>query len=450
MNDEKIVIEDERREAFIQFVTKQLQPNVLKTLNVASQQPKLSNKRRFQLLKCFEAWVVDKTPEEVKQELHQLNLIQLCFDELGQASHESNCEEAADALCTLMIVCKDANQYQPLYQTILKGLIGGKQKIQNLIVNRDTEELKAYLDIFSVMIVRIMPQSLIEPQNEAVRFAFYDVILKVYEDQQLDLVSKSTSVIVQILKKLDLKEKPDDSQIQLKMGFMNEHLPFFAAIIKAACKHSALILPHMEFFETRSFHSDDDHQDFEDKNTIRQDTKKMLGKLSKILSFMPVFSVIAAEMQNSIQQMQQPNINDDAMNQLLVKFEGELFCILSIVESMSEAADAEAATIQQMLELILNINYTKQKVLDTSLKIVSKCSNYFGQRTDLLQLAFKLLAKCISMPKFENEAAEAIANLCKNNKSFVISNLADFFECTIYNLTQFITKFGLSLKSSLV
>ena len=36
---------------------------------------------------------------------------------------------------------------------------------------------------------------------------------------------------------------------------------------------------------------------------------------------------------------------------------------------------------------------------------------------------------CLELPKFEDEAAEAISNLCHYNKKFVIENLTDFMIC---------------------
>ena len=193
MDDEKIVIEDERREAFKHFLITKLQPDVLKTLNIASQMPNLSVKRRYQLIKCFDAWIVRETTEEVKQALHSLNLISLAVSELGKP--DSNSEEACDVICTLMVVCKDTTKYQDLYQSLLKSLLSLKPVIQSLINQQEAVELSPFVIVFGMLIHRILPQSLIEPNNEAIRYIMYDFFLKIYQDESLELVDKVTSIV---------------------------------------------------------------------------------------------------------------------------------------------------------------------------------------------------------------------------------------------------------------
>ena len=156
----------------------------------------------------------------------------------------------------------------------------------------------------------------------------------------------------------------------------------------------------------------------------------MIRKMTKVIGFMKVFKVIGNRLSHSIQHLQaEVEKEGQGTTSTLVKFEAELYCLSGALKKIQATDEEVFNTMQKMLELILSINYPKQKVLYTALKILSKSSIFFGSRVDLLQGAFKLLANCMQVKKFENEAAEAISNLCKNNKGFVIENLSDFVDC---------------------
>lgn len=121
MDDEKIVIEDELRAKFMKFALQNLQINVLKTLDAAASHGSLSSKRRYQIIKCFESWLLNETQEEIKQDLYKSHLVNLCFQELR--SQENTNEEAANALRRLMTICYDATCYPQLYQFLMIKLV---------------------------------------------------------------------------------------------------------------------------------------------------------------------------------------------------------------------------------------------------------------------------------------------------------------------------------------
>lgn len=186
--------------------------------------PNLSVKRRYQLLKCFDAWIVKETTEEVKQAIHSINLINLAVSELGKP--DSNSEEASDVICTLMIVCKDTEKYQDLYQALLKSLMNLKPLISSLIDQQESSELSPFIIIFGMLLFRILPQSLVEPNNEAIKYIFYDFFLKIYKDESLELTDKLTSILTGLCTKLKV-ENPTDQREQLKPAFVSAHLLFF-------------------------------------------------------------------------------------------------------------------------------------------------------------------------------------------------------------------------------
>jgi hypothetical protein len=173
----------------------------------------------------------------------------------------------------------------------------------------------------------------------------------------------------------------------------------------------------------------DTEQELEEKNMLRYDLYYLMQKLSRILGFMKVYSVIAKRLEETLNL-----IKDDQRFhtlKLLAKMEAELYILSGALKKVNENDPETSTAMQQMLELILTLNYPKQKILYTALKIVSRSSAFFGNRADLLQSSFKLLATYINDKKFENICAEAICNLCKNNRGFVQENLSDFVECKI-------------------
>ena len=126
MNEEKMVIEDEQRTAFSTFAISNLQGPVLSLVSNAAEKENLHNRRKYQIIRCFENWMLLNSSEEVKLQLHNVKVIDLCFDVLS--TFDSCNQEASDALMSVMVVCKDVNVYGSLYQLILQNLIKGQSR----------------------------------------------------------------------------------------------------------------------------------------------------------------------------------------------------------------------------------------------------------------------------------------------------------------------------------
>lgn len=238
MTDEKVVIEDELRKNFIEFAMKNLQPGVLKTLSDACAVPGLATRRRYQLLNCFHAWMIEETTEEVKQQIHTLNLLPFCYNEL-MLEGENN-EEAADAIIGCMVVCKDAALYPNLYQSIIQGLFSGRTQFEAFVREQKEEEVQFYITVYSVLVSRIFDQILEDPNNSAIRFMLEGVFLRVMKESKREMVSKTTVAITSIIKKLQLDEQAGPDKLAKVSSFVNLYQSWFEAIIDAACTHSQL------------------------------------------------------------------------------------------------------------------------------------------------------------------------------------------------------------------
>jgi len=84
--DECIVIEDEIRASFKQFVLKDLQPKILRILHMSlGESIAIDEKMKYKLLKCFKEWLLDETDMSILKDMHQHNLVLLAFSELKTA-----------------------------------------------------------------------------------------------------------------------------------------------------------------------------------------------------------------------------------------------------------------------------------------------------------------------------------------------------------------------------
>lgn len=185
------------------------------------------------------------------------------------------------------------------------------------------------------------------------------------------------------------------------------------------------------YFEKNPIDSDPKDQIFEDKNLLRHDSAKLLRKISKVIGFKNVFRLIANSIASSVHVLQSSNeMQENILIIAEAKLEAELHSVQAILTKADRNDEETFKMVQQLLELVLTMTYNKQILLGTALEIMVEGSEFFGSRVDMLQSAFKFLANCIQYPNFEDNAAEAISNLCKNNKHFVMENISDFFECT--------------------
>lgn len=237
MTEEKVVIEDEIRNKFIEFAMKELQPEVLKTLSVATE-ANLATRRRYQILNCFHAWMIDQTTDLVKAHIHELNLVNFCIEELKK--EQENNEEAADAIIACMSVCKDAGVYSQLYQKIIQGLFSAKREFERYVETGSEEEVQYFISVYSVLVSRIFDHILSEPNDPGIKFMLQGVFLRVMTEKNKDMVSKTTIAITSIIKKLQLDEQASPDKLQKVAHFIEIYHSWFEEIINAACNHCTL------------------------------------------------------------------------------------------------------------------------------------------------------------------------------------------------------------------
>lgn len=238
MTDEKVVIEDELRAKFIEYAMQNLQAGVLKTLSDASAVPDLSTRRRYQLLNCFHAWMIEQTPVLVKKNIHVLNLLPLCFKEL--TIEDGNNEEAADAIIACMVITKDSENYPDLYKCIMEGLFRGKNAFDKFVKDEMSEEVAYYISVYSVLVSRIFNEILNGPTHDEIRFMLEGVFLKVLQVNKGEMVSKTTVAITSIIKKLQVDEQATPEKLQKIANFTQIYQPWFEQVIDAACTHCRL------------------------------------------------------------------------------------------------------------------------------------------------------------------------------------------------------------------
>jgi hypothetical protein len=82
-----------------------------------------------------------------------------------------------------------------------------------------------------------------------------------------------------------------------------------------------------------------------------------------------------------------------------------------------------------MLDLILKLNFPYVKLYHTGLCIIEKCARFYDESTELLKNTFEFLANGLKIKSLSTDASRTIANICRENSQFVISNLEHFMNC---------------------
>jgi hypothetical protein len=406
MDDEKVVIEDELRKEFIKFAIENLQTNILKTLDIASTGAALSGRRKYQLVKCFDEWLLNETKEEVKLQLHRLNMIDLCFSELRRS--DGSGDEAADALVHLMSICKDPVVYHDLYKNILKHLMESLPHLKKLIHSLDSERVKFYLTVYDAIILRIFDQMVAEPESEPVKLILYEVLLPIYKERSLNLVCLVTESFITFVDKLRDGSNPDDideddeefnpskanpSNLDLEQDkvkrakFVAAHIPLWKSLVELGCDHCDLTQEELTALggnnKKREDDENNDEEDSEDAYMIRAEVNRLIRKVSRLLGFMYVFGLLAEKLKLTVVEMSSRNSEDGEFPlETVAKFESQLFCIYGILKKLPPEdinEDIQKAGTN-MLELVLHTKLNNPNVLYTSLKIITKCSRFFGTR----------------------------------------------------------------------
>lgn len=410
MNDDKVVIEDELRDRFRKFVKESLQIDVLRTLETASAQGHMSDARKAQLFICFQNWLTTDMKEDLKKALHQLGLINLCFDELYRDA--STCsEEASEAIYALLSICNDSGNYLALYNVILNKLKEGLPIFERHLRTREVENVKSYLYIFDGLVRRIFKQMIMRPDSEDIRIILYEVYLKVLKTQSMGLVSLACSSFKALISRLsgeyeddadddfeeveDLNKSSDPkAQLEVRKRFIAHHIPLWKEIVEVCLVQSRMDEDHLRYFDTHSIGTDEDQKDFEDKNNERYDIEILIIKISNMIGFMSTFNMIAPRLSSTLSCLEEEQKGSGKhSNGSLLEFEGELHCVLSLLKSdritqtQSEGSIVNSVENEEiiktgsaMVELLLKFPYDNQRVWYTALKIIKRSGGFFGRR----------------------------------------------------------------------
>lgn len=409
MNDDKVVIEDELRNKFRQFVRDTLQVDVLRTLETASTQGNMSDVRKAQLFICFQNWLTTDMKDDIKKALHQLGIINLCFSEIYKDN--STCsEEASEAIYSLLSICNDDDNYLPLYNVILNKLKEGVPVLEKHIKIQETENIKGYMYIVDGLVRRIFKEMIARPDSEDVKTILYEIYLRILKTQGLGLVCLACSSFKSLMIRLsgDFDDEGEDfeevedlnkdsnskAQLQQRMNFISQHMNLWKEIVEICLVQSRMDEDHLRYFDTHSIGTDQDRKEFEDKNNQRYDIEALLIKISNMIGFIATFNVIAPHLSATLKCLEEEQKTKHKHSiESLLKFEGELHCVLSLLKSNKVSQNEEggstvnstereeiAKTGSTMLELLLRFPYDNQRIWYTALKIIKRSGGFFGKR----------------------------------------------------------------------
>lgn len=98
------------------------------------------------------------------------------------------------------------------------------------------EDVRYYLDVYNVFILRIFEQILANPEEEVIKLILYEIFLKVFVQADEELLGKVTAIFHAIIKRLVVASEPKDSPetIKLKLRFVQVHSSLFLQLIQAS------------------------------------------------------------------------------------------------------------------------------------------------------------------------------------------------------------------------
>jgi hypothetical protein len=101
-----------------------LQAEVLKITHMAASEMK-EGKDIYRLLKCFKAWIFYDTPRSIRAELAEHKMIDVALEYV----HDDYLTEwAVEVIVEVIHICKNPENYQPLYRLLLERLSAGLLK----------------------------------------------------------------------------------------------------------------------------------------------------------------------------------------------------------------------------------------------------------------------------------------------------------------------------------
>ena len=96
------------------------------------------------------------------------------------------------------------------------------------------EDVRYYLDVYNVFILRIFGQILANPEEEGIKLILYEIFLKVYVQGHEELLGKVTAIFHSIIKRLVADPKDTPETLKLKQRFVQVHSSLFLQLIQAS------------------------------------------------------------------------------------------------------------------------------------------------------------------------------------------------------------------------
>lgn len=430
-----LVVEKELRKSFTEFALTKLQPEILDNLNTASKGD-LNDEKTYQLLKCFDSWLIEGTPEIVKTNLHNSNLLSIAVKELHNTD-SGNQDVASDALQSIMYICKQSLDYMHLYEALLSSFYGYGSRIKKLISEGLREDVKPILYVYGKLIARVFKQVLAFPDNKVVNFILYDVFLAVLKHKELELAVDVLGYIEKLI--YDLKSIQDPTQIPNRNKFVEVHEEFFKIAVLTSVDICTYSLQQFVYKEDTYYTEDVNNQldsDLQSKDTERDAVKSMIKDLTEMLGFSKIFGFVAPRIAESAEVIKKRDPQANLEISILAKFEAELKCVSSMIHRVDPSIETDVKFVQNFLEFILQNDLPNDLLKEVVLKIISKSGPCFKGRADLLQISFKVVGEFNTHHTFEVLAAECMSSLCSENPEFVLQNIKDFLNCKFQVLSS--------------
>lgn len=432
MISSSLVVETELRKAFTEFALNKLQPEILENLTAASK-GELNDERSYQLLKCFDSWLIEGTSELVKQNLHNSNLLGIAVRELHNIDG-GNQEVASDVLQSIMYICKKSLEYIPLYDSLLAGFFSFAPTIKKLVSRGLREDVKPILYVYGKLLSRVFKQILAHPDNKVITFMLYDMFLAVLKNAELELAIDVLGYIEKLIE--DLKSVQDPTEVQNRNKFVEFHEEFFKSAVLVSVDICTYTLQQLVYKEDSYYLGDGDadkymDDDLNSKENHRDSARSMIKELTELVGFTKIFSFVAPRVSESGELMRKRNPQDQQYHSLIAKYEAELKCISSMIHKVDPTVQSDVKYVQGFLEYLLQTDAPDDVLKEAVLKIISKSGNCLQGRPDLLQASFKIVGDFNSKQTFEVLAAECMSSLCSDNPEFVLQNIKDFLNCKI-------------------
>lgn len=436
MREEKIVIEDEIRSDFVGFVISNLQCPVMELISQVSEEQGMHNRRKYQIVMCFESWLNLDASSIVKQNLHKLRVIGLCFDILMEV--DSCNQEASEALMSVMVVCKNTNEYRDLYGLILQKLVEAQERVIRFDDEQFVEEVRCYIDVYNVFIVNSFDNFLAQPDDPIIYTLLYHTIFHLFKSKSHLTVSRIIGVFISIMKKLEDEDGEISTveKINARSTFIKIHKELFNGIVELCCYQATFTNAQMSFYQTKDFYEDPDDIDHEDKRKIRDDIKNLLRRISTKTSFTDCMSPIAKRLIATLDELKKKPT--DKLEKLYCKLESELFCAYSLIKSADNLDKLTLDTIYSLLTIVLGIDVQVSQLIHICIKIIGASSPFISEmkaptfnKTQLLDQCFIKLAKWVTEDKLEESACHSFYCLCKDNRGHITKNFKQFMDCKL-------------------